>query len=96
MALGHWHEQAIHLKDNRERRKYMFRTYHRWRGRGSSRQRIEKCVEIGVRIWFPSKAYMGYYDNNDRSVCKRAVDIFGNDIDAWWVYGDDGWVLEEI
>ena len=95
MQLVRWHERAAALDTNRQRRAFAFQTYHRWRDRGSTRERIENCVESGIRCWFPDKAYMGFHDDEDRTMHRRAVDMNGNYVDAWWVYHNDGWVLEE-
>ena len=43
---------------------------------------------------FPDDAYMGFYDDEDLSKRRRAVDMMGEEIDAWWVFLDGGWVLE--
>ena len=73
-----------------------FRTYFRWsKGVGGERQQLPRCVEIGVRSWFPSRAYMGFYDDDDRTATRQAVDMFGNAIDLSWVYRGGAWVLDE-
>ena len=64
---------------------------------GGSRKKFNKCVELGVRLWYPDHAYMGFYADEDRSKRRRAVDAYGNAIDnRWWVFKDGVWVLEEI
>ena len=96
MDLRNWHKRAAALSSNRERRKFAFRTYNRWKnGPGGGRNRLEKCVLVGIRCMFPSEAYMGHHDYEDRSVRRRAVDMMGNRINAWWVFRNGGWELEK-
>ena len=96
IGLRGWNRRAALLETNRERRKHAFRTYFRWsRGIGRDREKLETCVVIGVRSWYPDKAYMGFYKNEDRSLRRRAVDMFGNEINAWWEFRDGAWALVE-
>ena len=96
VGLRQWHQRAAALGTNRERRKMAFRTFHRWReGIGGPRIKKERCVEVGVRSLFPDEAYMGFYNDEDRSKRRRAVNMMGEEIDAWWVFSDGGWVLEK-
>ena len=94
--LRRWHQRTAALQTNRERRKHAFCTFHRWhRGVGGPREQFYKCVEIGVRSWYPDRAYMGFHDDEDRSARRRAVDLNGDPINAWWVFCDGAWVLDE-
>ena len=96
MGLRRWNAAILALRTNRERRKKVFQTYHRWRsGGGGPRTKLERCVVIGVRTLFPSRAYMGFHDADDTSERKQAEDLFGNRINAWWVYKEGAWVLDE-
>ena len=66
MGLRRWHAHAAAIQTNREKWKFAFRTYFRWsKGIGGEREKLQRCVEIGVRTWFPSCAYMGFYDDDD-------------------------------
>ena len=95
-SLGGWQARITALKTNREKRKMMFRTYFRWsRGIYGPRENLDACVLFGARSLYPSRAYMGFCEVNDRSVRKRAEDIFGNDIDLWWEFSGGAWELEE-
>ena len=93
-----WHQRAAALPTNRERRKHAYRTFYSWcEGVGGSRKKFNKCVEIGVRSWYPDHAYMGFYTDEDRSKRRRVVDANGDAIDNWWWFFKDGvWVLQEI
>ena len=96
ISLRQWNARLTALETNRERRRMIFWTYHRWRwGGGGGRVQLERCVEVGVRSWFPDRFYMGFHACNDRTARHRAVDMFGNDVNAWWVFRDGAWVLEE-
>ena len=78
-------------------RKYAFRLFHRWsEGIGGDRKKFSKCVEVGIRSWFPSRAYIGFQPVDDRSARRRAVDINGDALDnLWWVFKEGQWVLDE-
>ena len=94
--LQRWNARVMAQETNRARRRMIFRTYHRWRwGGGGGRVQFERCVEIGVRSWFLDRCYMGYYAGNDTTARHQAVDMFGNDVDSWWVFRDGAWVLDE-
>ena len=96
VGLRTWHQQAALLGNNRARRKYAFRTYHRWRkGFGGERVEFERCVVIGIRSWYPSRAYMGFYADEDQTMHRRAVNLYGDVIDAWWEFRDGDWQLVE-
>ena len=96
MDLRHWHQRAAALSSDRERRKFVFRTYNRWKnGPGGGRNELEKCVLVGIRCLFPSDAYMGHHDHEDQSVRRRAVNMMGEGINAWWVFWNGGWELEK-
>ena len=93
--LQRWNARLAALTTNRERRSRVFGTYHRWRwGGGGERTMLELCVEIGVRSWFPDNFYMGFHDDNDTTVRRKAVDMFGNPANAWWVFRDGAWVID--
>ena len=93
--LQGWQARVAALATNRERRKMAFRTYFQWsRGLGGGREKLEKCVEIGVRSWFPSRAYMGFREGNDAAARIQAIDMFGKPVDCWWVCKDSAWVLD--
>ena len=62
---------------------------------GGARERFYKCVELGVQSWYPDRAYMGFWEDKDRSARRRAVDLNGDPINAWWVFWDGAWVLDE-
>ena len=92
-----WHQRAAALETNRERRKMAFRTFFRWRNwGGGGREKFPKCVEVGIHCWFPSTFYMGYHEDDYRCVRRQAVDMLGKYVDAWWVWRDSNWELEEI
>ena len=55
----------------------------------------EKCVVVGIRSMYPSRAYMGFYGDEDQSLRRRAVDAEGNEIDLWWEFRDGAWELAE-
>ena len=96
VGLRHWHQQAAALENNRAWRKHAFCTYHRWsRGIGGERVKLERCVVIGVRAWYPDSAYMGFYENEDRSLRRRAIDMYGNETNAWWEFTNGAWALVE-
>ena len=96
VGLRHWHQRAAALENNRARRKHAFCTYHRWsRGIGGERVKLEQCVVIGIRSWYPSRAYMGFYADEDRNMRRRAVNLYGDAIDAWWEFRDGDWRLVE-
>ena len=38
---------------------------------------------------------MGFHDDEDKKMHRRAVDININYVDVWWVYHNDGCVLDE-
>ena len=96
IGLRRWNAAVMAKPTNRERRKMVFRMYFTWRsGGGGSRTKLERCVKIGVRTWFPSHAYMGFHDADNPSERKQAVDPFGNRINAWWVYKEGAWVLDK-
>ena len=38
---------------------------------------------------------MGFQEDEDRSTRRRAVDLNGDPINAWWVFWDGAWVLDE-
>ena len=57
--------------------------------------KLERCVVIGVRAWYPDSAYMGFYENEDRSLRRRAIDMYGNEINAWWEFINGAWALVE-
>ena len=93
--LRRWNARLEALTTNQERRRMVFSTYHRWRwGGGGGRTKLDVCVEIGVRSWFPDKAYMGFHDNENRKTRRQAIDMFGNRINLWWVYRDGAWMLD--
>ena len=76
--LGRWHQRAQLLETNRERRKHAFSTFPRWYARvGGCRKKLYQLVEIGVRSWYPDKAYIGFWVDEDRSARRRAVDKNG-------------------
>ena len=54
-----------------------------------------KCVELGVRSWYQDRAYMGFREDEDRSARRRAANLNGDPINAWWVFWDGAWVLDE-
>ena len=45
------------------------------------------------RLWYPSCVYLGFYEEEDRSVRRRAVDTYGKVMDAWWEFRDGAWVF---
>ena len=94
--LQRWHERAEALATNRKQRKHAFRAYFRWsHGVGGGRKQLEKCVVVGIRSMYPSRAYMGFYGDEDQSLRRRAVDAEGNEIDLWWEFRDGAWELAE-
>ena len=96
ISLRQWNQSAALMETNRERRKHAFRTYFRWsRGIGGGREKLEQCVVIGVRSWYPDTAYMGYHEAEDCSVRSQAEDMYGNKINAWWEFRDGAWALVE-
>ena len=96
ISLRQWNARLTALRTNRERRRMIFQTYHRWRWcGGGGRVQLERCVEIGVRSWFPDRCYMGFHAGNDPTARHQAVDMFGNVVDSWWVFRDGAWVLDE-
>ena len=87
-----------HSEKNREKRRMAFQTYFRCSrrvGRERLWQKLEACVEIGVRSWFPDIAYMGFYEEEDRTTRRQAIEMFGNRVHLWWVYRDGALMLEE-
>ena len=62
---------------------------------GGTREQFYKCVELGVRSWYLDRAHMGFWEDEDRSAQRRAVDLNGNLINAWWVFWVGAWVLDE-
>ena len=96
-CLGGWHQRAAALETNRERRKMAFRTFFRWRNwGGGGRETFPQCVEVGIRCWFPSPCYMGFHEDDDLCARRQAVDMFGDFVDAWWVWRDGTWKLDVI
>lgn len=94
IGLQHWHQQAAALENNQARRKHAFCTYHWWsRGIGGERVKLERCVVIRVRFWYPDSAYMGFYKNEDQSLQRRAINMCGNEINAWWEFINGVWAL---
>ena len=93
--LWRWNARLEALTTNRERRRMVFATYHRWRwGGGGGRTKLDIFVKIGVRSWFPDKAYMGFHDDENCKTRRQAIDMFGNRINLWWVYRDSAWMLD--
>ena len=93
--LHQWKVRLAALTKNCERRIRVFGTYHRWRcGGGGGRTRFELCVKIGARSCFPDHFYIGFHDDNDPTVQRRVVDMFGNPDNTWWVFRDGAWVTD--
>ena len=94
--LQGWQARVAALTTNRKRRKMAFRMYFQWsRGVGGGREKLEKCVKISVRSWFPSRAHMGFRDGNDAALQIQAIDMFRKPVDYWWVCKDGAWVLDD-
>ena len=56
--------------------------------------RLKICVKIGVRSWFPDHFYIGFHDDNNPTVRRKVVDMFGSPANAWWVFRDGAWVID--
>ena len=68
-----------------------------WRNWGEvGREKFPKCVEVGIRCWFPSTFYMVFHEDDDQCARRQAVNMLGKFVDAWWVWRDGTWELEEI
>lgn len=60
------------------------RTYFIWIGLGGrGLETLERCVTFDVPSWYRSRAYVGFFEFDDWSVCKRAKDIFHQEFDFW-------------
>ena len=74
-----------------------FRTFFRWRNwGGGGQEKFLKCVEVSICCWFPSKFYMGFHEDDYQCVQMQVVNMLGEFVDAWWVWHDGTWELEEI
>ena len=96
-CLCGWHQRAVALETNGERRKMVFCTFFCWRNwGGGGREKFLKCVGVGIHCWFLSTSYMGFHEDDYRCARRQAVDMLGEFVDAWWVWRNGTWELEEI
>ena len=73
-------------------KKTCFCTFFRWSGGiGGKREKLKECVVIGVRSWYPSNAYMGFFPDEDRTLRRRAVNMYGEALDVWLDFIDGEW-----
>ena len=72
IGLQRWNKRGALLETNRERRKHAFRTYFQWRrGIGLDRVKLERCVIIGVRSWYPDSACISFYKKRRSEFAKK-------------------------
>ena len=73
----------------------------RWHERAEALATNRERRKHAFRAYFrwshgdPSRAYMGFYGDEDQSLRRRAVDAEGNEIDLWWEFRDGAWELAE-
>ena len=89
VGLRGWHPRVSALDTHRERRQHDVRTFFRWSGGiGGKTEKLKECVVIGVMSWYPSNAYMVFYPDEDQTLHRRTMNMYGEALDVWWEFID--------